>query len=267
MAVPAATSSDILEQAAMQRLVLELTAARGDGPGARHLVRLLPPPDPAQPPREPGMWAQVMGERPRELDVLIREQTPVESVFYLADGRYAFATSVLRRVPGLWLTERVAVHAVELQVPDLVQPTPRRHDPRMLVCGNGIVGELSAPERDGGDGGLRMVSRQLWDVSSVGASFICMLGQSLPPVPPPGGGDEPPPLTVDMRLFGRTYRMLARACYVRWLSLKTARVGVQFLQPDVEYVACVAEQIRRAEAAGRRGISAVAAQRPEGRVA
>lgn len=140
--------------------------------------------------------------------------TPSRGTACVEHSRLRFDTTILTTVRALWLSETVSAEGWLISKPANWEIAEQRKVPRITLSDSagGVYGKLI---RDGKD-----VSTRLWDISALGASFVCMTDTKVTRM---AGSIQP----IQVYAGGKQVELPGRVVYVRALSSRTSRVGVE----------------------------------------
>lgn len=128
--------------------------------------------------------------------------------------RLRFHTTILSTTRALWLSETVSAEGWLISRPAGLTLAEQRKVPRVTLSDSagGVYGKLM---REG-----KEASTRLWDISATGASFVCMTDAGVKRM---AGTTQ----VVQVFAGGRQIELPGRVVYVRALSSRTSRVGIE----------------------------------------
>jgi hypothetical protein len=168
-----------------------------------------------------GVWVELLGGDTRALELEYQQRAAVEVSFSAYDAMAFFDTVIEHRKRTLWLERRLLLRA-----PNKICVVQQRKDGRVWVpdgCQiNSRLARFTGNAED--DRSATIIPGRVWDLSASGASFICPLDPMLIALKQ----DERLELEVEYSSF--KVSRAASVCYARPLSMRSVRLGVQFLK-------------------------------------
>ena len=173
-----------------------------------------------------GVWAEFLGGDTRALDMEYHNKAAVE-VSFSAHAAMAFFDTVIDDKKRTLFFERRLL----LRAPNKICVVQQRKDGRVWVPEDCLINtrlsRMTTPDADAEDQDDRsatIIPGRICDLSASGASFICPLDPMLAALKQ---GER---LDLQMEYCGARVSRAAAVCYARPLSMRSARLGIQFIK-------------------------------------
>jgi hypothetical protein len=178
----------------------------------------------ADKPEGRGVWVEVLEGDRRALELEYRQKTAVEVSFSAEDAMAFFDTVIEQRQTTLIFRERRLL----LRAPNKISVVQQRKDGRVWVPERTMLkSRLSKHTVDQDDQSATIIPGRVWDLSLSGASFIC------PTDPMLIGLRQDERLELELEYPGGIkINRTAGVCYARPLSMRSVRLGVQFVKGE-----------------------------------
>jgi hypothetical protein len=198
--------NDVISNLVQQKLTLQLDWQAAGQP-LTGLVRVARDASREQP---GAMWVCPLGA------VAARPGSNTEAVgtACVEHTRLKFQTTILSTTRALWLSETVSAEGWLISRPAGLTMAEQRRVPRVTLSDSagGVYGKLT--------GGGKEISSRMWDISATGASFVCMTDAGVNRMT---GTRQ----VVQVFASGKQIELPGRVVYVRALSSRTSRVGIE----------------------------------------
>jgi hypothetical protein len=173
-----------------------------------------------------GVWAEVLGGDKRALELEYRQKTGVEVSFSADDAMAFFDTLIEYRQTTLLFRERRLL----LRAPNKISVVQQRKDGRVWVPDQTrLTSRLSKVTIEHDNQTATIIPGRVWDLSLSGASFICAVDPML------AGLRQDERLELELEYPGNLkIAKTASVCYARPLSMRSVRLGVQFVKDPAQ---------------------------------
>jgi hypothetical protein len=171
-----------------------------------------------------GVWVEFLGGDTRALKMEYRNRSAVEVSFSVHAAMAFFDTLIEQHKRTFWMERRLLLRA-----PNQICVVQQRKDGRVWVPDDALINtrlsRLSVPDADDHDArSATIIPGRICDLSASGASFICPLDPMLAALKQ---GEK---LDLQMDYSGARVSRAAAVCYARPLSMRSARLGIQFIK-------------------------------------